>query len=35
MDGALSIYGHVHGEYSSDVFYHIGVGYDFVNCGPH
>lgn len=33
LEGAQSIYDHIVGEYSSDIFYHVGKPTDFLTCG--
>ena len=35
MDGAISIYNHLEGEYKADVFYHTGSEYNFYDCGQY
>lgn len=33
MDGAMTIFSHLEGEYKSDEFYHLGLPYNFLDCG--
>jgi NAD(P)-dependent dehydrogenase (short-subunit alcohol dehydrogenase family) len=35
LDGAMTIYDHLEGNFSSTLFYHLGKPYDFSDCGPH
>lgn len=33
LDGAMSIYRYIHGNYSADVFYHVDSDSNFETCG--